>query len=80
MEKHIEERILQLIATDAELKDYYEEHMNLERKIAEFNRKLHLSAEQEIEKKQLQKRKLAGKDRMMAILEEHRAGARATAS
>jgi len=77
MEKHIEELIQQLIATDEELRGYYEEHLDLERQLATYHRKLHLSAEQEIEKKQIQKRKLAGKDRMMVILEKHRAGVRA---
>ncbi len=77
MEKRDEELIQTLLAHDGELQQYYEEHVALEQQLAEFNRKLYLSPEQELEKKQLQKRKLAGKDRIMEILDRHRSGARA---
>jgi uncharacterized protein YdcH (DUF465 family) len=77
MEKKDEELIQSLLANDAELKQYYEEHLVLERQLAEFNRKLYMTPEQEIEKKELQKRKLIGKDRIMQILDKHRAGSSA---
>ena len=73
MEKKDEELIQSLLEHDAELKQYYEEHVVLEQQLAEFNRKLYLTPEQEIEKKELQKRKLIGKDRIMQILDKHRA-------
>ena len=76
MEKKDEELIQSLMVNDAELKRYYDEHLTLERQLAEFNRKLYLTAEQELEKKQLQKRKLHGKDRIMEILDKHRGGGR----
>ncbi len=72
MEKKDEELIQTLIPHDAELKQYYEEHLLLETQLAEFNRKVYLTPEQDLEKKQLQKRKLNGKDRIMQILEKHR--------
>ena len=72
MEKKDEELIQSLLAHDAELKHYYEEHLALEAQLAEFNRKLYLTPEQELERKQLQKRKLHGKDRIMEILDKHR--------
>jgi len=72
MEKKDEELIQQLIAHDGELKQHYEEHLDLERQLAELNRRLYLTPEQELEKKQLQKRKLHGKDRIMEILDKHR--------
>ena len=72
MEKKDEELIQSLVTHDAELKRHYEEHLLLERQLAEFNRKLYLTPEQELEKKQLQKRKLHGKDRIMEILDKHR--------
>ena len=72
MEKKEEELIRALIVEDSELRKYYEEHLDLERRLAEFNRKVYLTAEQALEKKQLQKRKLSGKDRIMEILEKHR--------
>ena len=76
MEKKDEELIQSLMLNDAELKRYYEEHVTLERQLAEFNRKLYLSPEQELERKQLQKRKLHGKDRIMEILDKHRGAPR----
>jgi uncharacterized protein len=72
MEKKDEELIQSLLSRDAELKRYYEEHLALERQLAEFNRKLYLTPEQEFEKKAIQKRKLIGKDRIMEILDKHR--------
>ncbi len=80
MEKSDEELIQQLLPHNPELQQFYEEHAVLERQLAEFHRKLYLSPEQELEKKQLQKRKLAGKDRIMQILARHRASAPAAAS
>lgn len=79
MEKKDEELIQSLLAFDPELKQYYEEHLELEQRLAEFNRKLYLSPEQEVEKKQLQKRKLSGKDKIMQILDRHRQAPRAAA-
>lgn len=80
MEKTDEELIQQLLPHNPELQQFYEEHRVLERQLAEFHRKLYLSPEQELEKKQLQKRKLAGKDRIMHILARHRAGSPAAAT
>ncbi len=79
MEKKDEELIQALIPHDAELKQFYEEHVLLEAQLAEYNRKVYPTPEQDLEKKQLQKRKLHGKDRIMQILEKHRSdrGARA---
>jgi uncharacterized protein YdcH (DUF465 family) len=77
MEKKDEELIQALLVHDAELKQYYDEHLVLERQLSEFNRRLYLTPEQELERKQLQKRKLHGKDRIMQILDKHRGAARA---
>ncbi len=77
MEKKDEELIQSLLLHDAELKQYYDEHLVLERQLSEFNRRLYLTPEQELEKKQLQKRKLHGKDRIMQILDKHRGAVRA---
>ena len=77
MEKKDDELIRSLLDQDAELKRYYDEHLALEAQLDEFNRKLYLTPEQELERKQIQKRKLAGKDHIMEILDRHRAaGAR----
>jgi uncharacterized protein YdcH (DUF465 family) len=76
MEKKDEELIQSLLDRDAELKQFYDEHLALEQQLAEFNRKLYITPEQEFEKKALQKRKLIGKDRIMQILDKHRSTSR----
>jgi uncharacterized protein YdcH (DUF465 family) len=77
MEKKDEELIRQLMTQDEELRRYYEEHLELERQLAEFNRRLYLSPAQEVERKRLQKLKLAGMDKIMEILARYRQTGRA---
>jgi hypothetical protein len=72
MEKHEEELIRSLLDCDAELKRYYEEHLDLERQLARFQHKAYLTPDEEVEKKRIQKVKLAGKDRIMEILGRYR--------
>ena len=74
MENSEMQAIVSLLDRDPELKQYYEEHQELEKKLDQFQHKLHLSPDEEVEKKRLQKMKLAGKDKIMAILEKHRHG------
>ena len=49
-----------------------EEHLVLEGQLAELQKRLHLSTDEEVEKKRLQKLKLIGKDRIMEILSKYR--------
>jgi uncharacterized protein YdcH (DUF465 family) len=72
MELKDEQTIVSLLDKDPELKKYYEEHRELEKKLADFQHKHHLTPEEEVEMKTIQKLKLAGKDRMMEILGRHR--------
>ncbi|MBM4243911.1 MAG: DUF465 domain-containing protein [Deltaproteobacteria bacterium] len=72
MEKRDEELIRSLMDRDGELRDHYLEHERYEQELALLNAKPHLSAEEEVERKRLQKLKLAGKDRIMEILHRHR--------
>ncbi|MBI4517796.1 MAG: DUF465 domain-containing protein [Deltaproteobacteria bacterium] len=72
MEKHEEELIRSLLETDAELRRYYEEHLALEKQLATYQHKHYLTPEEEVEKKRLQKLKLAGKDHIAEILNKHR--------
>ena len=72
MERTEEEFIISLLDRDPELKKYYEEHRELEKKLEEYQHKIHLTTLEEIEKKRLQKLKLAGKDKIMEILGRHR--------
>jgi uncharacterized protein YdcH (DUF465 family) len=72
MEAKEEQAIVSLLDKDPELKKYYEEHQQLEKKLAEFHHKHHLSPDEEIEMKKIQKLKLVGKDKIMEILGKHR--------
>ena len=71
MEKKDEERIRSLMEEIPELRALYQEHVQLKKTLETLNHKHHLTPEEEIERKRLQKLKLAGKDRMMALLAEH---------
>lgn len=68
MEPRDEELIRQHAVHDAELKALYDEHLELKRKLENFRNKPYLTGEEELEKKKIQKLKLASKDRMMEIL------------
>jgi len=72
MEKKDEELIHTLIEREPELRRYYEEHVDLERQLQIFHQKHYLTPEEEIERKRLQKLKLAGKDKIMEILARFR--------
>jgi uncharacterized protein len=72
MEVKEERAIVSLLDRDPELKKFYEEHRELEKKLSEYQHKHHLTPEEEVEMKKIQKLKLVGKDRMMQILERHR--------
>lgn len=72
MEEKDEALIRTLLEREPELRQYYEEHVDLERRLGAFQQKLYLTPEEEVEKKRLQKLKLAGKDKIMEILSRHR--------
>jgi uncharacterized protein len=72
MEKREEEQILSLADQLPELRSLYAEHQDLKKQLDTLNHKHYLTPEEELEKKRIQKLKLAGKDRMMAILAAHR--------
>ncbi|HWH80301.1 MAG TPA: hypothetical protein VNT76_23135 [Candidatus Binatus sp.] len=72
MEPRDEQTIVSLLDKDPELRKCYDEHQEFEKKLAEYQHKHHLSPEEEVEMKRIQKLKLVGKDRMMEILGRHR--------
>ncbi len=72
MEKRDVELIVTLVGNDPELKEKWDEHVALEHQLNDLQKRLHLSTEEEVEKKRLQKLKLAGKDRIMEILSKYR--------
>ncbi len=72
MEAREEERIRSLLDVEPELRRHYDEHVQLKQRLQELRDKPFLTEEEEVEEKTIQKRKLAGKDRMMEILARHK--------
>ena len=72
MEKEDELLISKHIKSDDELRKYIEDHKRLETELEQFNKRVYLTPEEEMEKKKLQKRKLLGKDRIHEILSKYR--------
>jgi uncharacterized protein len=72
MEKRDQEIIQRHLASDPELKQCMEAHEEYERKLEEWNRRVYLSPEEEMERKKIQKLKLAGRDRIETILAKYR--------
>jgi hypothetical protein len=71
MERRDEELIQQLMIHDDELRTLYAEHVELKHQLEAFRDKIHLSTEEELEKRRIQKLKLASKDKLMEILHRH---------
>jgi uncharacterized protein YdcH (DUF465 family) len=72
MERQDLEIIAQWQEQDPELKRYVEEHEEFERRLEEFNRRPYLTAAESMERKRLQKLKLAGRDKIEKILAKYR--------
>ena len=72
MEKREEDAILSLVDEVPELKNLYVEHQDLKKQLDTLNHKHYLTPEEELEKKRIQKLKLAGKDKIMQILSRYR--------
>ena len=72
MEPHDKELIDRLVPEDDELKQLVDEHRDFERQLDEFTKRPYLTTEEEMERKRLQKMKLAGKDKIATKLTEYR--------
>lgn len=72
MEEREERMIASVLDKDPELRKYYEEHLEYEKQLVDLHGKGHLSPEEEMEKKRIQKRKLVGKDKIMEILGKYK--------
>ena len=72
----MEERDLELIKKyreqDEMLSKLYEEHVDFERQLEDYNNRSYLSPHEEIERKTIQKKKLMGRDQIEAILSRYR--------
>ncbi len=73
MEAYERDRIEALIVVDSELAVLWQEHLELEQRIDDLEGIRHPSAEEDLERKRLQKLKLSGRDRIAAIVARHRA-------
>ena len=65
MEKEL---IKQYAQKNSEIKELFEKHQALERELEELVRRAYLSADEEVRKKQIQKEKLALKDRIYELI------------
>ena len=68
-----EQEIVELLRKEnEEFKKLSEEHRNLDGLLAEIDHKRYLSAEEEVERKRIQKLKLLRKDRMAEMIREYK--------
>ncbi len=72
MEKRDIEIIEKYSPVDDELKRHVEEHQKFEKILEDFNRRVYLSPEDEVEKKRIKKLKLKGRDKIEEILAKYR--------
>lgn len=72
MEKRDEPIIKSLLKENEVFRREQETHQRYERLLEEFNRRSHLTTDEELERKKVQKLKLAGKDRMARLIFEYR--------
>ena len=63
--------VQELIKTNFEFKQLHKEHEKLEVKLEEISKKKFVTAEEEKARRELQKKKLVGRDRMEEILRQH---------
>jgi uncharacterized protein YdcH (DUF465 family) len=75
MERADELLIERYIQQDGELKRNVEDHRKLQAALEDYNKRIYLTPQEELEKKKLQKLKLASKDRIYAILAKYRKSA-----
>jgi hypothetical protein len=73
MEERDERLIDQLIKENETLKEYVVQHREYERQLEEFNKRIHLTTDESVQRKKIQKLKLANRDKIERILVEHRA-------
>ncbi len=72
MEEKDQEMIRRLCDENPRFRLLYEEHLLLEKELAEFEQRHHLNPEDEVLRKKVQKMKLAGRDEMERIFQGYR--------
>jgi len=68
MAEHDQALVESLCNENSRFRKLYEEHQIFKKQLADLDQKPHLNAEQEVERKKIQKLKLVGKDEMEVIL------------
>jgi uncharacterized protein YdcH (DUF465 family) len=77
----IDEALIEQVKRDnAEFSRLLEEHAQYEQQLAVYNDLRFMTSAQEVERKRLQKLKLYGKDRMLAILQQYQVASRSETS
>ncbi len=66
--------VARLRTEDPEFQKWEEEHHKLESSLASIDSHVYLSPEEEIERKRIQKLKLAAKDKMMEMVRRYKVG------
>ena len=76
MNVEVKEEVLvqKLRVEDSEFQKWEQEHRQLENTLTSFEAHLYLTPEEEVERKRIQKLKLAAKDRMMEIIRRSKVG------
>jgi hypothetical protein len=72
MEEKDQSLVQQLFDGNPRFRLLYEEHQLLEKELQQLSNKSYLSPEEELEKRKVQKLKLAGKDEMEQMLGRYR--------
>ncbi len=72
MESYERAQIKSLLATDGEVRRLWDEHLAYEDELGRFDALPHLTPGEEVERKRIQKLKLAGRDRLAQIVALHR--------
>ncbi|MGO9614297.1 MAG: DUF465 domain-containing protein [Dissulfurispiraceae bacterium] len=68
-----EEEIIEVLKKDNEqFRRLYQEHRTLDNQISELNKKSYLTADEEVEKKRIQKEKLHKKDMIAELIREYK--------
>ncbi|RIL07329.1 MAG: DUF465 domain-containing protein [Proteobacteria bacterium] len=75
MEMADREIILKVLDSNKLLRKLYEEHLSLEDRLLEFQRRNFLTPQEEQDQREIKLRKLRGVERMMAIISEYRQAA-----
>ncbi len=72
MEQRDVELIQRYVTNDKNLEALYREHLDYERQLEKLNNKPYLTPVEEVERKNLQKKKLRGRDEIEQILAQYR--------